>query len=185
MAESPLLKHCPSVSPLCFEFIPHTLNNKLYRKPQLGTPFLASKSIQFLKSDKKRVIQFTTNNRRRRLHSIASFGGFLGGIFKGNDTGESTRQQYAPTVSLINDFEAQMSALSDLELRDKTSLLKERAQLGESLDSLLPVTSKSSISIYLLLLLFFFLFYVFPFQFAALPLYNASPHSLFTVCESL
>lgn len=71
--------------------------------------------------------------------AVASLGGLLGGIFKGTDTGESTRKQYAPTVSLINQLEAEMSALSDSQLRDKTAALKERAQLGESLDSLLPV----------------------------------------------
>lgn len=69
---------------------------------------------------------------------MASLGGLLGGIFKGTDTGESTRKQYAPTVSLINQLEAEISALSDSQLRDKTAALKERAQLGESLDSLLP-----------------------------------------------
>lgn len=71
---------------------------------------------------------------------MASLGGFLGGMFKGTDTGESTRQQYAPTVTLINGLEAEMSALSDSKLREKTSSLKERAQMGESLDSLLPVS---------------------------------------------
>lgn len=72
------------------------------------------------------------------MRAMASLGGLLGGIFKGNDTGESTRQQYASVVGVINGLEAEMSALSDSELRDKTSLLKERAQQGESLDSLLP-----------------------------------------------
>ncbi|XP_057461341.1 protein translocase subunit SecA, chloroplastic isoform X2 [Actinidia eriantha] len=68
----------------------------------------------------------------------ASLGGLLGGIFKGTDTGESTRQQYASTVSLINSLEAQMSALSDSQLRDTTSLLQQRARQGDSLLALLP-----------------------------------------------
>lgn len=72
------------------------------------------------------------------MQAVASLGGLLGGIFKGSDTGESTRQQYAPTVSVINGLEAQMSALSDSELREKTRLFQERAKQGESLDSLLP-----------------------------------------------
>ena len=72
------------------------------------------------------------------MRPMASLSGLLGGIFKGTDTGESTRQQYAGTVTLINNLEAEMSALSDSELRDRTRLLKERAQRGESLDSLLP-----------------------------------------------
>lgn len=69
---------------------------------------------------------------------MASLGGLLGGIFKGTDTGESTRQKYASTVDVINGLEAEMLALSDSELRDKTLVLKERAQKGEPLDSLLP-----------------------------------------------
>lgn len=77
-------------------------------------------------------------SRTRRMRAMASLGGLLGGIFKGNDTGESTRQQYASVVGVINGLEAEMSALSDSELRDKTPLLKERAKQGESLDSLLP-----------------------------------------------
>lgn len=70
----------------------------------------------------------------------ASLGGLLGGIFKGNDTGESTRQQYAATVTTINKLEPTMAALSDTELKEKTFALKERASQGESLDSLLPVS---------------------------------------------
>ncbi|XP_010679492.1 protein translocase subunit SecA, chloroplastic isoform X1 [Beta vulgaris subsp. vulgaris] len=58
--------------------------------------------------------------------------------FKGGDPAESTRQQYASTVSLINQLEPQISALSDSQLRDRTSLLRQRALSGESLDSLLP-----------------------------------------------
>lgn len=70
----------------------------------------------------------------------ASLGGLLGGIFKGNDTGESTRQQYAATVTTINKLEPTMAALSDTELKEKTFALKERSSQGESLDSLLPVS---------------------------------------------
>ncbi|PKI68656.1 hypothetical protein CRG98_010936 [Punica granatum] len=69
---------------------------------------------------------------------MASLGGLLGGIFKGNDTGESTRQQYAGTVGVINGMEVEMASLSDSGLRERTQLLKQRAQQGESLDSLLP-----------------------------------------------
>ncbi|XP_047307505.1 protein translocase subunit SecA, chloroplastic [Impatiens glandulifera] len=68
----------------------------------------------------------------------ASLGGLLGGIFKGTDTGESTRKKYSATVDLINGLEGQISSLSDSELRDRTDNLKERARKGESLDSLLP-----------------------------------------------
>ncbi|KAK4372391.1 hypothetical protein RND71_007775 [Anisodus tanguticus] len=83
-------------------------------------------------------------NERRRSSSrrvtspVASLGGLLGGIFKSSDSGEATRQTYAPTVSLINGMESQLSSLSDSQLREKTANLQERARRGESLDSLLP-----------------------------------------------
>lgn len=69
---------------------------------------------------------------------MASLGGLLGGIFKSSDSGESTRQMYAPTVSLINGMESMMSSLSDTQLREKTAALQERARRGDTLDSLLP-----------------------------------------------
>lgn len=69
----------------------------------------------------------------------ASLGGLLG-LFKGADTGESTRQQYASTVAKINGMEGEMSVLSDEGLRERTLVLKERAVRGESLESLLPVS---------------------------------------------
>lgn len=65
-------------------------------------------------------------------------GGLLGGIFKGKDPAESTRQQYASLVSLINQLEPQISSLSDSQLKQRTSLLRQRALSGETLDSLLP-----------------------------------------------
>lgn len=74
------------------------------------------------------------------MRPAAALGGLLGGFFKGTDTGEGTRQQYAGTVDLINGLEPEMSRLSDSELRERTSVLKERARKGESLDSLLPVS---------------------------------------------
>ncbi|URD85454.1 translocase subunit SecA [Musa troglodytarum] len=76
--------------------------------------------------------------RRRPPAAVASLGGLLGGIFKGTDTGEGTRQRFSETVVLINRLEPEMSRLSDSDLRERTSLLKERARNDESLDSLLP-----------------------------------------------
>ncbi|THU44118.1 hypothetical protein C4D60_Mb02t04030 [Musa balbisiana] len=76
--------------------------------------------------------------RRRPPAAVASLGGLLGGIFKGTDTGEGTRQRFSEAVSLINRLEPEMSRLSDSELRERTSLLKERARNDEPLDSLLP-----------------------------------------------
>lgn len=70
--------------------------------------------------------------------SSMGLGGLLGSIFKGGDPAESTRQQYASKVSLINQLEPRISSLSDSQLRERTSLLRQRALSGETLDSLLP-----------------------------------------------
>ncbi|XP_059077428.1 protein translocase subunit SecA, chloroplastic isoform X2 [Cryptomeria japonica] len=70
--------------------------------------------------------------------AVASLGGLLGGLFKGNDMAETTRQQYAGAVAAVNALEEKMSQLSDDELRGKTVEFKQRITKGESLDSLLP-----------------------------------------------
>ncbi|GMH28030.1 hypothetical protein Nepgr_029873 [Nepenthes gracilis] len=75
---------------------------------------------------------------RRKGRVVASLGGLLSSIFKGADDGEATRQQYASTVSLISYLEPQFLSLSDSELRERTTILRQRAQNGESLDALLP-----------------------------------------------
>ncbi|EPS58385.1 hypothetical protein M569_16429, partial [Genlisea aurea] len=70
---------------------------------------------------------------------VAALGGLFGGIFGSrNDSEESTRNLYASTVSLINQMEAEISSLSDSMLRERTSVLQQRATRGDSLDSLLP-----------------------------------------------
>lgn len=124
-------------SPLVNQY-PSVFNDLYYRKPQLGPKF--SQGFLFPpKTSKPR------SSQRQRMRVSAALGGLLGGIFKGTDTGESTKQQYASIVTAVNRFEAEVSALSDSELRDKTSFFKQRAQQGESLDSLLPVSFISSI----------------------------------------
>lgn len=136
LCDPPLVNRFPPVS----SFSPKSfLANENYRlETHIRSSFLGAKSLQMFRSAAK-TSKLGSNGRRRML-AMASLGGFLGGMFKGTDTGESTRQQYAPTVTLINGLEAEMSALSDSKLREKTSSLKERAQMGESLDSLLPVS---------------------------------------------
>ena len=47
-------------------------------------------------------------------------------------------KQYRQTVTAINALETQIQALTDEELRAKTEAFKQRAQQGETLDSLLP-----------------------------------------------
>lgn len=70
--------------------------------------------------------------------AVTSLGGLLGGLFKGNDMAEATRQQYAGVVATVNALEEKMSQLSDDELRGKTAEFKQRIAKGNSLDSLLP-----------------------------------------------
>lgn len=109
------------------------------RPPAVSPLFLGRTALRRLKLE-ARASGSSSGVGRRQVRAMASLGGLLGGIFKGSDTGESTRQQCAGTVSVINGLEAEMSALSDSGLRDRTSVLRQRAQQGESLDSLLPVS---------------------------------------------
>ncbi|KAL9385170.1 hypothetical protein Peur_022180 [Populus x canadensis] len=135
MAAPPLVRHSTSISsfPSNSLLLPH---QDFYKKTNPCSSFFGENSLNMLNYGAK--TSRLVSNTKRKMCAVASLGGLLGGIFKGTDTGESTRKQYAPTVSLINQLEAEMSALSDSQLRDKTAALKERAQLGESLDSLLP-----------------------------------------------
>ncbi|KHG03111.1 Protein translocase subunit SECA1, chloroplastic [Gossypium arboreum] len=128
--------HSLSVSPFTSNFI-FNYRNKTYPSiPHVGSSFLSGKSLRVVQIGAKTPRLGT--RRKKRVGVTASLGGLLGGIFKGNDTGESTRQQYAATVTTINKLEPTMAALSDTELKEKTFALKERASQGESLDSLLP-----------------------------------------------
>ncbi|VAH76391.1 unnamed protein product [Triticum turgidum subsp. durum] len=70
----------------------------------------------------------------------AGLGGLLGGMFGGGggDDGEAAKRRYKDTVALVNRLEPEVSALSDADLRARTSALQERARAGESLGSLLP-----------------------------------------------
>ncbi|XP_028770982.1 protein translocase subunit SecA, chloroplastic [Neltuma alba] len=135
LCNSPLAKHYPAIP-----FVSNTsIRQKCSCQKSLSdSPFLGSEQLRMLVSRTKASTKGSSSNRVRYVRVVASLGGLLGGIFKGSDTGESTRQQYAATVSTINGLEAKMSALSDSELREKTFVLRERAQQGETLDSLLP-----------------------------------------------
>ncbi|KAJ6328948.1 hypothetical protein OIU77_010595 [Salix suchowensis] len=135
MAAPPLVKRFTSIPsfPSNSLLLPH---QSFYKETTLCSSFFGANSLNILNYGAK--TSKLVNNTKRKMCAVASLGGLLGGIFKGTDTGESTRKQYAQTVSLINQLEAEMSALSDSQLRDKTGALKERAQLGESLDLLLP-----------------------------------------------
>lgn len=132
MASSPLPTSLTNPTPSIAHkiLISHT---KFTPKLELGTSYFGRKP--------RRAREFASARRRRHEFRVeaAALGGLLGGIFKGNDTGESTRQKYSDSVALINKLEPEMVKLSDSELREKTARLKERAKDGESLDSLLPV----------------------------------------------
>ncbi|KAK7278119.1 hypothetical protein RJT34_23144 [Clitoria ternatea] len=127
-----------AASSLCSSFTSKNLNPhaRYYHHKTLALPGSA-----FLPADRQLhppSVSKPRRSRRRRSVAVASLGGLLGGIFKGADTGEGTRQQYAATVNIINGLEPEISSLSDSELRERTFALRERAQQGQSLDSLLP-----------------------------------------------
>ncbi|KAK1281091.1 hypothetical protein QJS04_geneDACA004693 [Acorus gramineus] len=130
-----ITKNPPSISSFSPKFL--VSQTHIWPRPALGTSFFGRKPCRNREFRAKKVA-FDGSKQRRMCPVKASLGGLLGGIFKGADTGESTRQKYSDTVALINRFEPEMSRLSDLELRERTSVLKERARKGDSLDSLLP-----------------------------------------------
>lgn len=130
LCESPSVKQQLNV-PLCNSKFVHTYRS-FHRSFHVGSSSLLPDV------DLRAGTSKLGSGRRRPMRTMASLGSLLSGIFKGPDTGESTRQQCSETISIINGLEAEMSALSDTELRDKTTDLQERAKQGESLDSLLP-----------------------------------------------
>ncbi|KAJ3701427.1 hypothetical protein LUZ61_005132 [Rhynchospora tenuis] len=102
---------------------------KFITKSELGGNFFSKKS--------QKLKNFSSRRRNKGIVR-ANLGGLIGGLFKGTDTGEGTRKKYEETVKLINRMESEISNLSDSELRERTTVLKERARNNESLDSLLP-----------------------------------------------
>jgi preprotein translocase subunit SecA len=54
------------------------------------------------------------------------------------DANEKYLKRIQPTIDRINSFEPEFEKLSDQELKEKTSELKERIKKGESLDDILP-----------------------------------------------
>ncbi|KAL9285377.1 Protein translocase subunit SECA1 [Arabidopsis thaliana] len=135
LCDSQLLYHRPSISPTASQFV--IADGIILRQNRL----LSSSSFwgtKFGNTVKLGVSGCSSCSRKRSTSVNASLGGLLGGIFKGSDNGESTRQQYASIVASVNRLETEISALSDSELRERTDGLKQRAQKGESMDSLLP-----------------------------------------------
>ncbi|MFS7976404.1 putative secA, preprotein cross-linking [Helianthus anomalus] len=122
----------------------HSLNPNFTKNLQSSRECVNTSSSIFRCGNKHRFLQSDGNrvarDRKTLTVTAASLGGLLGGIFKGGaDTGESTRQQYAATVALINSLESELSSVPDSVLRERTEQLKQRArQSPQSLDSLLP-----------------------------------------------
>eukprot|EP00897_Mesotaenium_endlicherianum_P003893 jgi/Mesen1/3531/ME000197S02552 len=112
----------------------------LQRGFQIGTPVGSSADSSTFLGAKllTRVPEGRHVKERDAIVTSAGLGGMLGGIFKGGDPAEKTRQAYADKVAQINDLESKISPLSDEDLRHKTVTLKERVANGESLDSILP-----------------------------------------------
>lgn len=135
---------------------PYTLNDAHHTSSQPGRSFFRREAFLFPPKTSYSLTTTITKRpspSRRQMRVSSALGGLLGGIFKGgSDTGESTRQQYASHVSAVNRFDAEVSALSDDQLRQKTHLFQQRAQQGESLDSILPV--KFSFFLFLLFSLY-------------------------------
>ncbi|KAF3790017.1 translocase subunit protein [Nymphaea thermarum] len=123
------IRSCPSFPPLSFS--PLAFRADSHPQNEMGTSFLGRNPRCYSKVWKSR------RGRGGGSAAVASLGGLLG-MFKGDDTGEAARKQYSPTVSVINDMEKAVSALSDEQLRERTVEFKRRVAVGDSLDSILP-----------------------------------------------
>lgn len=73
--------------------------------------------------------------RREAVVAAASLGGLLGGLFKGPDAGEGTRQEYAAQVAQVSALEGEMQQLEDEQLRERTRQLRARVSDGAALES--------------------------------------------------
>ncbi|KAJ3669579.1 hypothetical protein LUZ60_011529 [Juncus effusus] len=124
----------------CTTPIPTSISKPPFHKFLSSNPQFIPKSElgnNFLSKNSPKLKPFPSRARNKAIVK-ASLGGLIGGLFKGADTGEATRKKYEETVRLINGMESEISNLSDLQLRERTTVLKERARNNESLDSLLP-----------------------------------------------
>lgn len=75
-------------------------------------------------------------SRERAVHARAMFSG-LGKMLKG-DPSKKTQERLQPIVDDVNKLESEMQGRSDDELRAMTVALRERAQSGTPVDTLLP-----------------------------------------------
>ncbi|KAL0845828.1 hypothetical protein Bca101_019074 [Brassica carinata] len=141
LCDSQLLNHRPSISPTPSHSVIAATNLLRHNRLLSSSPFLGAKLRNGIKLGLSGCSSSSGSSSLRRRRSTcvnASLGGLLSGIFKGSDNGESTRQQYASIVASVNRLETEISSLSDSDLCGRTDALKQRAQQGESMDSLLP-----------------------------------------------
>ncbi|KAF3546703.1 hypothetical protein DY000_02003351 [Brassica cretica] len=136
LCDSQLLNHRPSISPTPSHSTIADRKFLRHNRPLSSSPFLGNGIKLGVSGCSSR--RYSLRIRRRSTSVNASLGGLLSGIFKTSDNGESTRQQYASVVASVNCLETEISSLSDSDLRGRTDALKQRAQQGESMDSLLP-----------------------------------------------
>ncbi|WZZ41618.1 hypothetical protein YC2023_037877 [Brassica napus] len=136
LCDSQLLNHRPSISPTPSHSTIADRKFLRHNRPLSSSPFLGNGIKLGVSGCSSR--RYSLRIRRRSTSVNASLGGLLSGIFKTSDNGESTRQQYASVVASVNRLETEISSLSDSDLRGRTDALKQRAQQGESMDSLLP-----------------------------------------------
>ncbi|CAN7009390.1 unnamed protein product [Brassica rapa subsp. trilocularis] len=137
LCDSQLLNHRPSISPTPSHSTIADRKFLRHNRPLSSSPFPGN-GIKLGLSGCSSSSTSSLRIRRRSTSVHASLGGLLSGIFKTSDNGESTRQQYASVVASVNRLESEISSLSDSDLRGRTDALKQRAQQGESMDSLLP-----------------------------------------------
>ncbi|KAJ7519747.1 hypothetical protein O6H91_20G054300 [Diphasiastrum complanatum] len=116
----------------------HYCNGTLRSQMEFSSGCFMGQKAGLRSIDSPGVSSLGRGRREGGLAVAASLGGLLGGLFKGPDAGEATRQQYVSSVGLVNSFENEMKLLSDEQLRQKTAEFKQRVISGESLDSLLP-----------------------------------------------
>lgn len=74
---------------------------------------------------------------RRSARGAVRVEAFFNKLFK-TDPSAGTRNKYQSRVDQVNALEPAMQALSDDQLRAKTTEFKERVKKGESLESILP-----------------------------------------------
>ncbi|OVA16628.1 Protein translocase subunit SecA [Macleaya cordata] len=139
----PTMNNYPSVSPFSSKFL--VFQSNYYPKFEMGTSFFGEKPRQLCEVGAKTTKY--SGLRNGRMRTVSSLGGLLGGIFKGTDTGESTRKQYAATEAFAVVREASRRVLGlrpfDVQLiggmvLHKGEIAEMRTGEGKTLVAILP-----------------------------------------------